>query len=110
MGSLFGIMSRSDIEVGGLLFISMLTSNYSLTFVNYPFMVLAKSAKILPVILIGWIRGIYKPERVQFVIAASISTGLILFNLKKADGLFDESLFGIGLVLTSLLFDGLVST
>jgi hypothetical protein len=64
MGSLFGIMSRSDIEVGGLLFISMLTSNYSLTFVNYPFMVLAKSAKILPVILIGWIRGIYKPERV----------------------------------------------
>ena len=30
--------------------------------------------------------------------------------MKKADGLFDESLFGIGLVLTSLLFDGLVST
>ena len=64
MGSLFGPMSRSDIEVGAMLLISMTTSSYSLNFVNYPFMVLAKSAKILPIILIGWIRGIYKLTRV----------------------------------------------
>lgn len=63
MGSLFGTLTRADVIVGFMLFVSMYTSNLALHYVNYPFMVLAKSAKVLPVIMIGWIRGIYKLER-----------------------------------------------
>ena len=60
MGSLVEPFSRADAVVGTLSFVTQYASNYSLKFVNYPFMVLAKSAKILPVILTGWLRGIYK--------------------------------------------------
>jgi hypothetical protein len=52
-------MTQGDAIVGGLNFATMFCSNYSLKFVNYPFMVLAKSAKVLPVVLTGWFRGVY---------------------------------------------------
>jgi len=59
MGSLFNSVTSGDAFVGGLNFFTMFCSNYSLKFVNYPFMVLAKSAKVLPVVLTGWLRGVY---------------------------------------------------
>jgi hypothetical protein len=59
MGELMNVQ-RSDVEVGALMFASMGCSNYALKFVNYPFMVLAKSAKVIPVALTGWLRGIYE--------------------------------------------------
>lgn len=46
--SLADSISRRDFLVGGLNFTSMYCSNEALKFVNYPFMVLAKSAKIMP--------------------------------------------------------------
>lgn len=58
MGSLTE-MTKGDAFVGGLNFVTMFCSNYSLKFVNYPFMVLAKSAKVLPVVLTGWLSGVY---------------------------------------------------
>jgi hypothetical protein len=73
-------------------------------------MVLAKSAKVLPVIFAGWARGTLKLRNDQFFIAIAISTGLILFNSSKMSGLADESLFGVALVLTSLMFDGFSSS
>ena len=45
--------------VGCLNFITMYCSNFALKFVNFPLMALAKSAKILPVILTGWLTGVY---------------------------------------------------
>jgi hypothetical protein len=110
MGGLISSFHRSDMKVGFLNFATIFASNYSLKFVNYPFMVLAKSAKILPVIFAGWARGILKLRNDQFPIAIAISTGLILFNSSKMNGLADESLFGVALVLTSLLFDGFASS
>ena len=59
MGDLFGDLSQGDVTVGALNFLTMYCSNFALKFVNYPFMVLAKSAKILPVILTGWLTGVY---------------------------------------------------
>lgn len=59
MGSLFGQFHRGDATVGTLNFVTMFCSNYSLKFVNYPFMVLAKSAKVLPLVLTGWLTGVY---------------------------------------------------
>lgn len=110
MGSLFSPLCVGDVKVGALNFATMFCSNYSLKFVNYPFMVLAKSAKVLPVILTGWLRGVYKVEPAQLFIAFMISLGLVIFNLSKVEGLADESLFGVGLVLMSLFFDGFVSS
>merc|ERR1711934_822231 len=89
----------------------MYCSNFALKFVNYPFMVLAKSAKILPVILTGWLTGVYKLTWAQVAIAITISSGLVIFNSSKVQGGFaDDSLFGIILVLVSLLFDGFVNS
>jgi len=52
--------TQEDLLVGGLLFGSTFSSNYSLKYVNYPFMVLAKSAKVVPIALVGALRGTYK--------------------------------------------------
>lgn len=71
-------------------------------------MVLAKSAKVLPVVLTGWLLAVYKISMVQVLIAVTITAGLVIFNISKVNGLQDESLYGIGLVILSLLFDGLV--
>jgi hypothetical protein len=45
-------------------------------------------------------------------IAITISSGLVIFNSKKMTGLEEESgnLFGVGLCLLSLMFDGFVSS
>lgn len=111
MGPLFEGFSRGDLVVGSLNFFTMYCSNFALKFVNYPFMALAKSAKILPVILTGWLTGVYRLERSQVFIALAISSGLVVFNASKMSGGFgDDSWFGIFLVLTSLLFDGFVNS
>ena len=110
MGKLVEDFSQGDLTVGSLNFLTMYCSNFALKFVDYPFMALAKSAKILPVILTGWITGVYKLTRSQVVIAITISAGLVIFNSKKMqNGLGNDSAFGIGLVLLSLLFDGFVN-
>lgn len=78
--------------VGALTFGSMFCSNVALKFVSYPFVVLSKSAKIIPgkvfnhifvVIIVGVIRGIYKLHPIQYVLAVSITVGLVLFNAKE---------------------------
>ena len=111
MGPLFEDFSRGDLQLGTLNFATMYCSNFALKFVSFPFMALAKSAKILPVILTGWLTGVYKLQRSQVVIAIAISTGLVIFNSSKIQGgKFDDSYFGIGLVVLSLLFDGFVNS
>lgn len=59
MGSMWDSLNQGDLIVGGLNFATMFCSNYSIKFVNYPFMVLAKSAKVLPVVLTGWVLRVY---------------------------------------------------
>jgi len=59
MGSLWGPFNQGDFIVGILNFLTMFCSNYSIKFVNYPFMALAKSAKVLPVVLTGWLLKVY---------------------------------------------------
>lgn len=111
MGPLVSGFSKGDFFVGALNFMTMYCSNFALKFVNYPFMVLAKSAKILPVILAGWLTGVYTLEKSQVLIAITISIGLVIFNSNKVQGgFFDDSLFGILLVLLSLMFDGFVGS
>lgn len=92
----------------------MNASNMAMTVVPYPLVVLSKSAKVIPVIVVGTIRGVYKPNLRKFVVAFFISLGLIIFNWdklnksKKGNDEDKDFTFGIILVSTSLIFDGLV--
>lgn len=81
--SLTSGFTKGDAIVAFLSFSSMNCSNYALKSVSYPFVVLSKSAKVIPVILIGVIRGIYKPNPKQFIIAFFITFGLVIFNINK---------------------------
>lgn len=80
-------MTRGDILVGLFQFVSMNSSNVALKYVSFPFVVLAKSAKVIPVILIGACRGVYKPDFKQYCIAFLISIGLFIFNFYKVSAL-----------------------
>lgn len=54
--------NKDDGIVAFLNFCSMNCSNYALKSVSYPFVVLSKSAKVIPVIMIGALRGVYTPK------------------------------------------------
>ena len=97
--SLSDHLTYRDFMLGGLTFGSMYCSNFALKFVNYPFVVLSKSAKIMPgkicrfnhsiiVIIVGSIRKIYKLHTVQYLLATLITIGLVLFNYQKVCGFF----------------------
>ena len=111
MGALMDEFHKGDAVVGTLNFCTMYCSNFALKFVSYPFVVLAKSAKILPVCLTGWIIGVYKLTWTQTALFITISSGLVIFNFNKVKGshVEDESIVGLLLVLASLLFDGFVN-
>lgn len=110
MGDLMTGFTRGDFIVGALNFLTMYCSNFALKFVNYPFMVLAKSAKIMPVVLTGWIRGVYKLTWMQIGLAFTISSGLVLFNSSKVKSFEEDSMIGVFLVLASLFFDGFTNS
>jgi solute carrier family 35 (UDP-galactose transporter), member B1 len=111
MGSLLGEFHKGDAVVGTLNFCTMFCSNFALKYVSYPFVVLSKSAKILPVALTGWIIGVYQLTWTQTVLFFTISAGLVIFNMAKVkqEHIEDESPNGLVLVLASLLFDGFVN-
>jgi len=73
-------------------------------------MVLAKSAKIMPVIIVGMIRRVYEPNMVSLLLSTMITTGLILFSSNKLQNMETENLIGTLLVVMSLVFDGFVSS
>lgn len=99
--------------MGCFQFGSMNTSTIAIKYVSFPFVVLAKSAKVIPIILMGAIRGVYNPSRQQYFIAVFISLGLFIFNFFKGSSKKDSSsadFKGILLLLGSLTFDGLTGT
>ena len=74
-------------------------------------MALAKSSKIIPVMVIGWVRGVYEIKLPQLLISLGITLGLVIFSSKKfKDGFGGESVFGIFLLIASLAFDGFSGT
>ena len=103
-----------DFVVAFFGFMSMNFSNKAMRYVSVPFVVLSKSAKVIPVIIVGTLRGVYTPTKQQFGVAFFITVGLVTFNLnkmkpKKAEEAKDDTL-GLCLVMASLLFDGLTQT
>ena len=76
-------LTYNDMVVAFFGFCSMNFSNMAMSLVSTPFVMLSKSAKVIPVILVGTLRGVYKPNAMQFVIAVVISAGLMIFNANK---------------------------
>ena len=62
-------------------------SNYAMRGISFPFVVLSKSAKVIPVILVGKLRGVYNPSRQQYMIALFITLGLVIFNVDKVSSI-----------------------
>ena len=107
--------TSGDIKVALFSFGAMNASNMAMALVPFPLVVLSKSAKVIPVIVVGTLRGVYKPNLRKFVVAFFISLGLIIFNLEKltnSKGGDEDKDFttGILLVTLSLTFDGLTQT
>jgi len=46
-------ISKGEMFVGFLFYLSMVTSNHALTLISFPMQAMVKSSKILPVMLMG---------------------------------------------------------
>ena len=76
-------LTFNDLVVAFYGYVSMNCSNMAMGLASAPFVLLSKSAKIIPVIFVGTLRGVYTPTVSKFVIAIFITIGLIIFNLNK---------------------------
>ena len=78
----------------------MYFTNWSLHYVNYPTRILAKSSKVIPVMLVGMIiQGRYY-TRLEYLSAVLLAAGITLFTMGDA---YDSPKFDIrGLVLISI--------
>lgn len=84
----------------------------ALKFVNFPTQVLAKSCKIIPVMLMGKIMSKNKYECYEYVTAILISLGMIFFMSGSADSSKSSgvtTLTGVFLLSMYMLFDSFTS-
>ena len=68
---------------------------------------------MIPIALMGALRGLYKMTTIQYVNAFAISAGLFIFQLykpTKKDEAYSADIIGIVLLAVSLLFDGFSQT
>jgi len=89
----------------------------SLQFINYPLLILAKSCKLVPVMLMGVLIGGKRYKAKDYITVAFISVGVALFSMKphkvqesSEDKGFDfKTLIGLGFVAVNLLLSGFTS-
>ncbi|PFH32621.1 UDP-galactose transporter family protein [Besnoitia besnoiti] len=89
---------------------AMLSTNYALTHVNYPTQVLVKSAKMVPIVLGGFLIFRKTYPWYDYLSVAVVTVSLVLFNFAKAGGSSkhtESTAFGIFFLCVSLFCDGL---
>lgn len=91
---------------------AMLASNQALQYVSYPTQVLGKSAKPIPVMVLGILLAKKRYPAAKFLFLLMICMGVSLFLYKdqqKSTVSDDKPIIGVGeiLLLVSLTFDGL---
>jgi len=92
---------------------AMACSNEALQHVSYPFQALAKSCKMVPVMIASVLIGGAHYSYLEYLAVACITTGVILFQFAKSSNTnFSDgnSSFGMGLLFTSLCLDGFTSS
>mmetsp|Transcript_20986 Transcript_20986/g.45628 ORF Transcript_20986/g.45628 Transcript_20986/m.45628 type:complete len:389 (+) Transcript_20986:118-1284(+) len=100
---------------------AMTSSNEAIPLVSYPVAVLAKSCKLIPIMIVGQFveRKLY--SWTEWTAALLISSGICLFHFSRMAAASsddhsnnattkDETTYGMGLLLLSLLLDGLLSS
>jgi UDP-galactose transporter B1 len=87
---------------------AMYASNWALAFVSYPTQALAKSCKMIPVMLMRIVINGKRYTLREYMTVALITVGISTFMLFKAGGKSggETSLFGLFLLFTSLALDG----
>ena len=90
-----------------------LTSNSALSYVTYPTQLLAKSCKLLPVMLMGFLVGGRRYRVMEYVSVFLITAGVVIYSVSKElkgkldiGGAAGTSVFGLCLLALSLLCDG----
>jgi len=91
---------------------AMLCSNLSLQYVSYPFQALAKSCKMVPVMMFNFLLGNKKYSILEVLVVLLITAGVVLFRLAKSSASFTEgnSAFGLFLLFGSLGLDGVTTS
>jgi len=84
---------------------SMYASNSSLAYVNYPTQALAKSCKLIPVMLSRIIINKKKYHFYEYLFVALITSGIYVFSSGNAKEDRANSYFGLLLLLISLVLD-----
>lgn len=93
--------------------LGMVSSNMALQWVPYPTQVIGKSAKPIPVMLLGVLIGNKSYSTQRYICVLIIVIGVVMFTMKEskidATNAVDQSPFGIGeiLLILSLAMDGL---
>ncbi|CAG9332965.1 unnamed protein product [Blepharisma stoltei] len=87
--------------------LSMIFSNISITYVSYPTQALAKSCKILPVMMGGFFVSEVKYEKIQYISVSFITSGILMFNLMKTTSGSADSIIGLFCLFLSLTCDAI---
>lgn len=98
-------------------FAAMASSNEALRWVSYPAAVLAKSSKLIPTMVMGFLVERRSYSASEWVGAALITSGIIAFNWSRMaettgqeEDRRTDSPYGLALLFFSLAFDGLLSS
>ncbi|KNB44312.1 shypothetical protein [Blastocystis sp. subtype 4] len=87
----------------------MIFSNNSLKHVNYPTQVLAKSCKMIPVLVAGTLFGTRRYSIQKYISVFLMTAGIVVFQLfskSKKNSTASNSTFGLILLFLSLCMDG----
>lgn len=89
--------------------LAMVCSNMALQWVSYPTQVIGKSAKPIPVMILGVLLGKKSYSFTKYIFIFMLVFGIVLFMLKDKASSTPESSMGIGelLLIMSLIMDGL---
>lgn len=107
-------------------FTAMTATNESLAHVSYPTAVLAKSTKLIGVMIVGFVLERRSFSHQEWFSASLITLGIVIFNLSRMNMIGnnhgsntsndddtpkqEDSLYGLGLLAYSLFMDGLLAT
>jgi len=104
------LFSLKPLLMSGSYVTAMFCSNEALKFVSYPTQAVAKSCKMVPVMLMGVVMGTKKYQWLDYFCVALITAGIVMFNLAKSKAGGENSAVGLAFLLTSLFLDGSTGT
>lgn len=88
---------------------AMMLTNIALTYVSYPTQALAKSCKVLPVMLGGLFVKSTKYSYSEYLSVFLVTTGILMFNLMGSKQGGSDTFIGLVMLFCALFCDGVTS-